>query len=202
MDTLDVSRMVPFSLTMPVPTGWSTILLPAVQQRAIIGVDKKLTDLLLPSIREAQAWITLQHVTKALLTLTNDRASIRDMFPWVVELINECDWSTSNQRFYRYHGLGNNKAEREKCDLTFKAALELRRGAAPVMTRTIREVCLSGTKLFAQVRMLKAVSEKNFEAQQTRLTNMATLVPNLERELIPANVTSDLDAIREYKSYG
>ena len=74
-------------------------------------------------------------------------------------------------RFYRWHGLGNNKAEREKCDLTFKAALELRRGAAPVMTRTIREVCLSGTKLFAQVRMLKAVSEKTLRrSKPARLT--------------------------------
>ena len=189
-----------FELVMPVPQGWNTILFPRTSKRVMIGGHyPKLTELLMPSLRVAQEWVTLKHVVTGLLSIANDRNAIRDMFPWIVDAINEGEWRDKNRQFFTYRGI-KSKVERDKVDATFRAALTLKHGNVPLMTPDIRKVCLSGTRLFSQIRMLKASDEGTFERMQWRATSNAALTPVLSGELIPENITNDMQSIMDYKN--
>jgi hypothetical protein len=145
--------------------------------------------------------MTLRYVVSELLDAVNDRGSIRHMFPWIVEAINEGEWATTKTRFYINAGCVNNKQEREKVDQTFNEALLYGRynlPPMPNMTPAIRAACMSGSRLFSQVRMLKAVDERKFNAMQTRTIDSSSLVPNLTKALMSKTAKEDLEAVKEF----
>jgi hypothetical protein len=193
---LNLSSTVEFSLIMPVPPRWNAILMPDTRYCATIGGPEggsELTDLIMPALTVAQSWAVLKHVTMWMIEHSRDRTALRDMFPWLPELIQESDW----QSYYNYRALSRD--QKEACDRTFAAALKLTHGGAPRMTPAIRAICLSGTKLFSQIRMMKLVDETKFEQLQMRTTDSASLVPSISGNLIPQSVNDDLADIRELR---
>ena len=195
---LGLGEYIGFELTMPVPKEWGSILFPAESKRALLGPNNMLTELMRPCLTAAQGWMCLRYTVNELLDAVNDRGSIRHLFPWIVEAINESEWRTNKQRFYRNHGIASNKAERENCDRSFNEALLYGRGEMVRTTATIRNICTSGSRLFSQVRMLKAVDERRLTDMQMRTIDSSSLVPNLTKALMPKAVKEELEAVKEY----
>ena len=195
---LGLGEAIGFELIMPVPEGWETILFPSLGRRCLIGSNNLLTELLRPCLTAAQDWMTLRYVVSELLDAVNDRGSIRHMFPWIVEAINESEWATDKRRFHRNVGVANNKVEREKVDQSFNEALLYGRGEMPRTTAIIRNACVSGGRLFSQIRMLKAVDERKFDRMQQRTIDSSSLVPNLTKALMSKTAKEDLEAVKEY----
>lgn len=194
---LGIGVWLPFELVLKVPDGWGTILLPALQHRAYLGSNNVLTELLLPSIRMAQQWASLKHCTNFLLNITNDRATVREMFPWIVEAVKESQWATDKHRFYANNGIANNKQEQADCDRTFNEVITIYRGFAPRMTTPVREVCLSGGKLFSQVRMAKSVDEAKFNQKQWRTMDSSSITPVVSDKMVPPSIHQDLQSVKQ-----
>ena len=98
---LGLGEAIGFELIMPVPEGWETILFPSLGKRCLIGSNNLLTELLRPCLTGSARLMTLRYVVSELLDAVNDRGSIRHMFPWIVEAINESEWATDKRRFHR-----------------------------------------------------------------------------------------------------
>jgi hypothetical protein len=194
---LELGVALPFQVFLKVPEDWGTILLPALEHRAYLGNNNVLTELLLPSIKMAQQWAKFKHCTNHLLNLTNDRAAVREMFPWIVEAVKDCEWTRNPNRFYSHHGIGNNVQEQKDCDRTFNEVITMYRGYAPRMTTAVREICLSGGKLFSQVRMAKTVDGDRFDRMQQRTMNSSSIVPKVSDKMVPNSIDDDLKSIAQ-----
>lgn len=194
---LEIGVALPFEIVLKVPDGWGTILLPALEHRAYLGNNNVLTELLLPSIRMAQQWANLKHVTNFMLNMTNDRAAVREMFPWIVELVKDSEWHTNRRHFYVAYGIGNNKQEQEDCDRTFNEVTTIYRGFAPRMTTPVRDICLSGGKLFSQVRMAKSVDEAKFDRMQWRTMDSSSITPVVSDKMVPPSIHQDLQSVKQ-----
>jgi hypothetical protein len=203
--SLDIATPLQFTLTMPVPKDWETILFPGIKKgwRPIISAnaDQEITSLLMPSLKVAQQWAHLEYVVVEMMKLVNDRQTIADMFPWIPELIKESDWWNKRGHFYRYNNITMQRAK-ERVDQTFTDAMQPFHTMPKRMSRNIRDICLSGSMLFSQLRMLKAVKGDDIEMLIYRTMNSSSIVPHINKPaLISKTVQEDMEAIKTFNQF-
>lgn len=142
------------------------LLLPHVIEPIVMG--DPLHDVLHDAVKLAHAWSSLHFVVDHIMSrVDTDAYGLSAIFPFMREVVAQANYyreQSLSDRISFYNQCGSRtKTEREKLDETMAAILGPSRNVSMV-TPYVSRIGLSGTKLFAQYRLLKQAMPETIPA--------------------------------------